>query len=254
MIEDHPQRELLLRYVDKQLDTASEKQVTELLEIDSEAREYVSYLENSDLPYDEAFEPLLRSNISNEVIQKIEQFNLDNHRFDDSNKKGIWQGIAAGLVVGSICTALAINSIKFERTPDLVTSVSQYQSLYQRATVLSSGKPDLNKLNQTIESEFGHAVDIPDLSELNYKFIRGQLLQTNGKPLIQLVYLAETGVPLALCFTRSESTEINFPTFGESFGLNYSHWTSNDLEFVLVGDSNVSLEELTKLAFPQLGT
>ena len=253
MTEDHPQRDLLIRYVDNELGEPDRSTVESLLASDANAREFVVQLTKSKLPLSEAFEPLLNTDIPDSVVDAVNSAELSSSPVKHFSGSRFISGLAAGLVLGCVATGFLFLSKNPQQIPVLVTEVAQYQSLYQRATVSSAAKPDTAALKLLIKTQFNKDISIPDLSDFNVKFVRGQLLQSRGKPLIQLVYLADSGVPIALCFTQNGSYDNSNPSFGESFGLQYGYTTHDDLEVVLVGGDNVSIKPLLDAAVKSFG-
>lgn len=87
--------------------------------------------------------------------------------------------------------------------------------------------------------QFGKALDadfaIPDLTSANFTFVRGQLLQRDGKPLAQISYLPETGSPVVL-FALAGKTKKLALEIKQVEGSTVAVWATESLSFLLAGN------------------
>ncbi|NKB75496.1 MAG: hypothetical protein GKR96_00280 [Gammaproteobacteria bacterium] len=284
LVQDHPKRDLLIAFVDGELDADQEREINRLIKLDPDAEKFVELLWRSALPYSEAFESLLSLPVPNKAKDAIEPDReslkkTSNDRFSSASYNAaagqsnsvqpsssqprffpndrfslpLWLGVTAGFATGVFMTVLLSGWVFSSRPSTFVDSVSQYQSLYQRETVVNA-RVDVPALKEMMLQQLGRNITIPDFSDQGLEFKRGQLLQMSGKPLIQLVYLGSDGLPLALCITPSDTTggetvsalSKRVPEFGERHGLNYGHWQKAGLDFVIVGDDSVSVSAATR--------
>ncbi len=238
----HPQAELLLAYVDKQL---SDKEILEaeaLVAKDPEAAAFVKTLGVSELPFAESFDFLLEDESNSTPI--------------NIKSKRSWQipaSMAASLLLGLV-VGYGIFSNKTNNpdhmTANWITEVANYQLLYVRETVTPA--PKLNNqqqvaLQEKLSKALNGGLHIPDLSKQKLDFRRGQLLDINGQPLVQLAYLPDDGLPVALCVLRNDA-EDSLPKSGESRGLSYIEWSKNGLSYVLIGKTDMKLLESAALS------
>lgn len=139
--------------------------------------------------------------------------------------------------------------------PSWVDAIAQYQSLYARETV--SGVPQSSDQAQTVVRGFAQAAQvlnftIPDLSSQGFHFQRAQRLNFNSIPLLQIVYLAAEGLPLALCAMPAKllklepTAEPSSPTEVIAHGMSNAYWQRNDLAWVIV--ANWPLERVQALS------
>ena len=244
MIEDHPERELLVAYADGQLTGEEAEWVKSLIDRDSGARDFLNQLHRSELPFKEAFEPLLHLKAPDSIVDLIHETALQTERHPILSRFTIISAVA-GLVLGIVISSLLPDFINTGRqVPELASQVSQYQSLYQRATVENAAQADHQQLRELFISQLGVDFVVPELTGLEFK--RGQLLALHGEPLVQLVYLGQTGVPVALCILPAKKTGGVSPLFGSSHGMRYGYWKDSGLEFVLVGGDRYAYRELVK--------
>ena len=243
------QQQLLLAYTDKQLSAADNEKAQALLNQNEDAVAFVEHLQLSALPYVEAFEPLLEQPIPR--VQALEANSGDSHSIESTSKYrlSLAASLLIGLLIGIIGSQLGSFNNREDLPPDWVSQVANYQQLYVRSTVDSAGSVDLPAIQALMQVQLGEKLSIPDLNSKAIEFRRGQLLQVEDKPLIQLAYLPESGVPIALCIMKDSDATFQESKTGLSHGLRYSHWQSEGLRFVLIADVNdTTIRELTTIA------
>lgn len=279
----HPQAALLLGYIDEQL---SSKEITDaelLLANDPEAVAFVETLGMSQLPFAESFDFLLEdqdSAIKNTVLENTIVKNTeikdtlvkdnvveDNvvedmalHKANVQSKQAAWQwptSLAASLMLGLVIGygMFASSGNNHQQVKNWVTEVANYQLLYVRDTVTPA--PILNDSQQlALQTKLGKMLKsdlkIPDLSKQKLTFKRGQLLDIDGKPLVQLVYLPDDGLPIALCILRSDAAD-SLPQSGESRDQSFIEWSKNGLSYVIIGKTDMkNLEAAAMTAMAQI--
>ena len=139
-----------------------------------------------------------------------------------------------------------------------VSAIAQYQALYVRETIdqptqeLSQSQKVLTDTN----ASYPLAIFIPDLSSAGYRFKRVQRLGYANKPLLQMVYLGNSGIPAALCVLPVNETDQTVTT-QQIEGLSVATWQQGGLAYVLVSDmpreqTLVIANALAKRDFPRL--
>ncbi|MEE9325665.1 MAG: hypothetical protein V3U71_00105 [Cocleimonas sp.] len=231
----HPQAHKILAYADNQLVSVEREEVEALLESDKSAAEFLQQLEKSFLPFRESFDSLLNPSLDSMFSNEITR--------SPSNKakqsKWIWPvSLAASLFLGFSLGFFAFNN-KDENHDNWIVQVADYHLLYVRDTVKNSNlsTAEVESLRSTLGSELETDLIIPDLSSQKLQFKRGQILNTNGKSLVQLAYLPEDGLPVALCILRNNVSDA-LPKAGKSRGLPYVSWAKNGLSYVIIGNIN----------------
>ncbi|MFM0381258.1 zf-HC2 domain-containing protein [Paraburkholderia strydomiana] len=93
-------------------------------------------------------------------------------------------------------------------SPWVMAAVS-YQRLYTRDTVAldSSNMAAAAHVVDNIRHDDGLPIRVPDLRSAGLTFKRIQRLRYNNKPLVQIVYLPEKGLPVALCVMKDEKAD-----------------------------------------------
>ncbi len=241
----------VLAFADNALSDSERATTKQWIDVTPEAQKLLAEFERSAIPYQEVMAPLLETP-KPDLASKYLSPNVT------KPTAGLWgQAVGAlavlgfGLFIGSVLSKPSADSHLL--TESWVAQVANYQQLYVRPTVDVAGPIDAPALAQMIEENLGQVTPIPDLSEQGVTFRRGQLLQVNGNPLIQLAYLPQTGLPVALCIMKNKAATDSEVVAGESHGLNYRSWSKNGLQFVLLGKlSNSKIQSLTDATLLQL--
>ena len=99
----------------------------------------------------------------------------------------------------------AMMTARTQISPWVMAAVN-YQRLYTRDTVAfdASNLAAAAHMVENIRRDDGLRIRIPDLRPLGLTFKRIQRLNFNHKPLVQIVYLPEKGLPVALCVMKDE--------------------------------------------------
>jgi hypothetical protein len=100
---------------------------------------------------------------------------------------------------------------------------------------------------RTIDARLGLNLSPATLKLPNAEFKRAQMLEYDGVPIAQIVYLDAKHGPLALCVTRSNSG--SQPLAHERRReMNVVYWTEREHAWMLIGhDAPVALEDKAKL-------
>ncbi len=233
----HPRASELLAYADKRLNKQQQQNIEALLLQDPDAVEFLKQLQASDLPFASAFEPLLQVKDNKTIQEYISRANMMNAT---SRWPLLWKNLpvrfAAGIVLGLALSFIYQQYNTVDR-PDWLVQVAEYQQLYVRETVQVAplDTAQIEQLEVKLGDVLGTRLRIPDLSEQDLVFMRGQILSVNHEPLVQLVYLPSEGKPVALCITPKQAA-VSTPAAGSESGLSMVHWNDETNSFVLVGD------------------
>jgi len=247
MDHQHPEDSLLLAYVDGRFDAKQKAEVEKLIEQDPRARQRLFLFEQSKLPFSEAFD----SHTDNSVPEEIRS-TIDNWEPRSESVTPSWQlapqiaiilllVIGVGLGYGLSYWQPIPHSMQPE-TPPWLAQVASYHELYVRDT-LAGPDMELVKRKHMVEKltlALNAPLEIPDLQAQKLKFKRGQILQVNGWPLVQLAYLPEKGTPVALCITKNQAADQSFVN-GISHNLRYVNWARNGISYVILGDMDTDL-------------
>ena len=128
--------------------------------------------------------------------------------------------------------------------PSWQDQVAVYQTLYVTDTLALTDADDEELTAQLARSEraVGRALPLDVVGELEgMKLLRAQVLGFEGAPLIQMAYLSDDGVPVALCAIRLTTSVTDQPTFETLSGLPVVHWSDGSFGYMIVGDIERSL-------------
>lgn len=123
------------------------------------------------------------------------------------------------------------------QVPGWVAAAAGYQQLYSRETVASlvDDPRAATQAVAAIRHRDGLELTVPDLGVAGFAFKRIQRLQFQGKPLVQIVYLAELGEPIALCVmaeTKKADRALTAQVIGD---MQVVTWRSKELDYALIG-------------------
>ncbi|MDR3398085.1 MAG: anti-sigma factor [Pandoraea sp.] len=110
----------------------------------------------------------------------------------------------SGVNGGGLMTASAPPPPKSPQGTTWVRAAAEYQQLYARDTIASVHVDDsdtertVNDIRQNDKLD----INVPDLRSQGLTFKRVQRLRWQDRALVQMVYLPETGDPIALCVVR----------------------------------------------------
>ncbi|NRO98997.1 anti-sigma factor [Paraburkholderia sp. NMBU_R16] len=139
-------------------------------------------------------------------------------------------GAAAGLFAGSGL----FSEPSGRAAPAWIQAAADYQQLYARAT-LAQVRLDSSAAAQTIEAirfEDGLALRVPDLRAVGMSLRQIQRLRFHGKPVAQLVYLPDTGQPVALCVIKQAGPDQSLKRQTVS-GVEVATWRRDELAYAL---------------------
>lgn len=149
--------------------------------------------------------------------------------------------LAAGVAIGAL---LMTSLTPAPKAPGWIDYVAAYQVLYSTETLEAietdpeMQTAELETVSETVGRSLNAARSIPGLD-----FKRAQILGFKGKPLAQLAYLSEGGVPLALCVIAS-TNDADIKQM-EREGLQAASWSDGQFAYLLIGGQDAALIEET---------
>jgi anti-sigma factor RsiW len=240
--------ELLLRYADGQLDAETSVAVAQALATDDVAAERVRLLRLSgeSLAREAASQPEAH------VRQGLTQRYLGEHRsvaqiaapvLRPGVRSRSIHALAAGLILAlGLGAGFATGLYRRDSAahPVWVMRVVDYHTLYARSTVAgdSLAAADLKALERRFTEALGRPITIPSYDKDAMDFRRGQILEFERDPIIQLAYLPpREGMPMALCLKRGAGIDTQ-PVYERIHGIGLVRWRHAGLDYVLVGDQS----------------
>lgn len=241
----------LMAYVDGHLSADRRQIVERVAETDPETANALRLLQVSRLPYQSAFaqEALppvpqsLRRRVD-DLVQVVEANNALAMVGRGTMPGGQahltpWILIAIALVITSAIVlgpALVRGNGPSDPIAPWIQRAASYHTMYARETVLDGegGAEQVAALRRRLKDAHGIELGIPDFSTEGMRFVRAQQLQFEGRMVLQLVYLPEKGLPVALCLTPGpphNSHQFNID------GLEAMVWHMNGWDYALIGDT-----------------
>lgn len=143
---------------------------------------------------------------------------------------------AAGILLGRI--------ISLPNQAPWQEYAAKYHALYVTET-LTAVQTDPNGLDTALtraRSALKHELSkqaLSDVPGLNLK--RSQILGFEGRPLIQIAYLTQSGAPVALCIFGNPAATKAPPHVTSMEGLAAASWSKGGYEFLLIGGKDAAL-------------
>ncbi len=230
----------LLAFVDGELDPASREKVEAVLAHSAELRAQVAALSASCLPYRTAFERQALPELPLALTQRVGSLvSVSQASASASPSRRHWLGMGAAMAASFAAGVWLPWRPWINNSPESgwVEAVANYQALYVRETVdQTADSPDrLASLLGGFDSEQQRALFVPDLRAADLSFKRVQRLGYRGSPLIQMVYVPPSGMPVALCALPMKRPDAGVQARVID-GMSVASWQRSGLAFVLVAD------------------
>lgn len=168
-----------------------------------------------------------------------------------------WQAKSLRLTAAAAVISLVIGWGAGYLTPrsDLATwqdFAAAYHVLYIDKTLahINQSEADASAELAKVSGALGKNFDLASFTNidgLDYK--RAQILGYDNQPLIQLSFLTDKGIPIALCITRSQLAGNKNAQQAEMLGLRAANWTKDGFDYLLIGGSNAKLIKSAADAF-----
>ncbi len=257
----------LVRYADGTLDAARTERLLQAAESDQELAESMAALDASRLPFKAAFAqtklPPVPEALKSHIADLVSVSRAEPAPIIRSQQSSRWRtmAIAACVLFSFVGGYLASTLVERDFNGDSLVAdgsfsqddiawvqrVADYQSLYVPNTVsmIEDGQQKAELLLASVSESTGLQTAIPDLSAQGYNFVRAQELGYAGEVLVQLVYLKDGKLPLALCYMPTQSSTGPASAFGQHSDLGVAYWKQSGQRFVIVADEPEStLREL----------
>lgn len=249
--------ELLMAYVDGQLDKPQIAVVSSILREDAELGERVMRLQRSQAYFLDTFGSLVRESMASGPRPR---------RNNGAKSGGFLQDArVAACTIGAMILALGVSAgftgayySGMTTGGNIITSpmvhigpanwpedMAEFHAFFTAETVAVS--PDSQTNPEVVKfqlAEFAHLAALPDFSEHGLKFLRGQMLNYRGNKLMQLVYKGKSSSLVALYITPGGLDMALTPgLFGD---VKTVGWSAKEMRFLIAGD--MTHEALSALA------
>jgi anti-sigma factor RsiW len=237
--------EMLVAFIDGELDAAQTAQIERFINADESVAERFELLSRSDLPYTEAFAPLLTAAPAaklNAMLAAIPPSKPQGASAAGMNRRGFLAAAAACLVAGIAIDRGIIEVNRSLTKPDEGAEwravVAEYLGLYTTDTL---GAPAGDRAAQVAQldqvgSKLGMVLTPETVAVPGADFRRAQLLEYDGKPLAQIAYLDPEDGPMALCIVPWQAGAKE-PDIERRHGMNVVYWSDATHAFMLIGHS-----------------
>ena len=242
--------ELLVAYVDGQLQRAQSLAIEKVLEQDAVLAARVDALREARTRLELAFDAILSGAVG-DVMAAVP---IPPPRPVVPRQTGLTKiGIAVagvGLVLAALVAGYGWPLIGENSEPPGATQPAtalarswqdralNAQALLGRASVEASPESQANQdlVELQMAQALGPAFKIPNLEGDGFKFVRGQLLSFGDRPLAQLLYLGSSKPPLALYAMRAAGGDAGGHAGYRAEGmLGALSWSEGDLAYLLAG-------------------
>src|SRR5262245_20219650 len=250
--------ELLVAYVDGQLERKQSRAVEKVLEQDDVIARRVHALKDAHSRLEAAFEAVLAGEET--IVEPPPEPPGPGIFITWRNAAKI--GLAGAGLVAALLLAIAgygwlpnfagshSDTAEVEWTGSLPATwqddVVHAQTLLSRETLSVSpeGQANQDLIGFQLAQAIGHALKLPDLKSEVFRFMWGQLLRAGDEPVAQVLYLGASGAPLALYAKKGEgAADRVFKSYGAMGSVS---WSEDGIVYLLAGELNGP--RLTQLA------
>jgi anti-sigma factor RsiW len=124
---------------------------------------------------------------------------------------------------------------------ELLAEVAEYHEIYSRETrhLVEVPAEQVEHLRAWLGQRLARNIDVPDLAAAGLHFAGGRMVVINGRPVAQLMYTRDQGLPVGVCLTQMAGTAspISVTHNGE---LQLASWEDGDYGYVVVGEMDAA--------------
>lgn len=229
-----PSDEQLVAYLDDELDSGYRQQLETAIADDPLLSLRVQWLARSNLPFKKAYDELAQQAPLDRLQARLDGIPV----FEKPGLSRRWfiGGAAAALLAGGVLADRLILGWPAQQSHNWRSQVSNYMALYVSQTLdhLPSDEAAQRAQLRSVDARLGLNLSPATLKLPGAEFKRAQLLENDGVPIGQIVYLDLRHGPLALCVTRSNSG--SQPLANERrHEMNVVYWTEREHAWMLIG-------------------
>lgn len=236
---DKPSDEMLVAFLDGELDPAGRRAVEAAVGRDAEVADRLDFLKTADLPFAAGFDALLAqapvARLQAMIPSRVSAVPAPGVRRPDRRWVLAAACLAAGVVVDRSVAALTGDGWLTDRHQWRAV-VANYMMLYSADTLNNPtsgpgpGPQEMARLSEAVGLDVSLAeVEIPGLA-----LKRAQMLQYEGAPLVQIAYLDPASGPLAFCFIRKAGRDEGLRS-ERRLGMTVVYWSTPTHAFLVIG-------------------
>jgi anti-sigma factor RsiW len=124
---------------------------------------------------------------------------------------------------------------------ELLSEVAEYHEIYSRETrhLVEVPADQAEHLRAWLGQRLARNLDVPDLTAAGLRFAGGRMLVINDRPVAQLMYTRDKGLPIAICLTQLAGNAL--PISIERQGaMQLASWQDGDYGYVVVGEMDAA--------------
>lgn len=255
---------MLMEYVDGTADPDVSARVERAAAQSSDVAERLAAMKASAFPFGELFERQVLPAVPEQLTACVAKMTAT-QTTQATPRRMSTPWLAVAFVAGVLSTGLAFKAFSLigddsqsavsqlaalvspsEAMPGWARAVVDYQDLYSRDTVagLTENHEATVRLVDDVQQMDGMRVRVPDLRNAGLTFKRVQRLNYKGRPIVQMVYLADRGAPVALCAITDAGPDasLHARNIGDMKAIT---WRKGNIGYVLVSkDAPIDLPQV----------
>ncbi|MFJ2462581.1 anti-sigma factor family protein [Pseudomonas sp. NPDC087615] len=242
-----PSDEQLVAYLDDELDPDYRRQLDHAIADNPLLNLRVQWLSRSSLPFKNAYDELAQQAPLDRLQARLDA--IPSPQKPGLSRRWFIGAAAAALVTGGVLTDRLFLGWQAQQAHNWRGVVGDYMALYVTQTLehLPTDEASQRAQLRSIDARLGLSLSPAALKLPGAELKRAQMLEYDGVPIAQIVYLDGKHGPLALCATRSNSG--SRPLQHERrHEMNVVFWTEQEHAWMLIGrDAAEGLEEKASL-------
>ncbi|RON69255.1 anti-sigma factor [Pseudomonas fluorescens] len=241
-----PSDEQLVAYLDDELAVDQRQQIDNAIADDPLLSLRVQWLRRSSLPFENAYDELAQQAPLDRLQARLDA--VPSPERPGISRRWFVGGAAAALVAGGVLADRLFLGWQAQQAHNWRALVGDYMALYVPQTLehLPTDEATQRAQLRTIDARLGLNLSPAGLKLPGAELKRAQMLEYDGVPIAQIVYLDARHGPLALCVIRSNSGSRPL-THERRHQMNVVYWTEGEHAWMLIGHNPATdLENLAK--------
>ncbi|WP_166219344.1 anti-sigma factor family protein [Pseudomonas atagonensis] len=229
-----PSDEQLVAYLDDELERNYREQLDAAIAEDPLLNLRVQWLQRSNLPYKNAYDELAQQAPLERLQARLDA--MPSPERPGLSRRWFIGAAAAALVAGGVLADRLYLGWQVQQTQNWRSLVGDYMALYVPQTLdhLPNDEATQRLQLRDVDTRLGLNLSPAALKLPGAEFKRAQLLEYDGVPIAQIVYLDARKTPLALCVTRSNSGPRPLQ-HEQQHEMNVVYWSEHEHAWMLIG-------------------
>jgi anti-sigma factor RsiW len=233
------QDEILVGYVDGELDPAMAARLEADMVRDPELRRRVEIFRSTSHFMRAAFEPASSEPVPRKLLEAVHRARFGGGAAGGGRWRRAGLALAASialLVAGAVGGFYAAGPDEASNHFVWVEEMVNYYKVYadDDRRLVELGADRRAEIEEWFSERLNQAVKVPDLSEQGLTFRGGRLVALDGRPASMLVYDGPGG-PVAFCITAVPTIDALSPSTARLHGFQAVYWARSGYVFLLTG-------------------